>query len=69
MTDINERSMYFVWLSVNGKTVPQIWHDLPTDGNGKARSETLFKVKLSGEEEQLSLDELALKFKAKLNDH
>ena len=60
---------FFVWFSVSGRAEPQIWHDLPTDGNGKPRVDTLFQVKLSAEDEQLSLDELALKFKAKLNDY
>lgn len=60
---------YFVWLSINGQPCYQLWHDLPTDGNGKARIDPLFQVKLSAEEEQLSLDELALKFKSKLHDY
>lgn len=60
---------FFVWLSVSGRAEPQIWHDLPTNGNGKARVNPLFQVKLSAEEEQLSLDELVLKFKSKLHDY
>lgn len=59
---------FFVWLSVNGKAVPQIWHNLPTEGNGKQNVQPLFIQKLDDSEKQLPLDELVLKFKDKLND-
>lgn len=60
---------FFVWLSASGRAEPQIWHDLPTDGNGKQNVQPLFIQKLDDNEEQLSLDELVLKFKDKINDH
>jgi len=60
-------SRYFVWL--NGLLGPeaQIWNDLPTDGNGKMRHKPIFQQKLTDEEANLSLDELILKFKSKVD--
>lgn len=59
-------SKFFVWL--NGSLGPeeQIWHDMPKDGNGKLRQTSLFQHQLDESEENLSLDELILKFKDKV---
>lgn len=54
--------MYFVWLSGLRGPVAQIWTDEPVDGNGKPVKEALFKIKLIGAEQSLSLDYLAMKY-------
>lgn len=41
---------FFVWLSVSGRAEPQIWHDLPTNGNGKQKVQPLFIQKLDDSE-------------------
>lgn len=58
---------YFVF--INGLRGPegQILNELPTDGNGKFSQQTLFQAKLTPDEEKLSLDELILKFKDKVD--
>lgn len=47
-------SKYFAWTNCG----PQIWYDLPSDGNGKSKP-SIFVRKLEPYEINLSLDELA----------
>lgn len=53
---------YFVWLTGLRGPEAQLWTSEPVDGNGKPIKGTLFKQKLSEQEETLSLDQLILKF-------
>jgi hypothetical protein len=59
---------YFVLLPGLRGPEAQIWHDKPTDGNGKERHQPLFQQKLTDDEAALSLDELREKFKDKVNE-
>lgn len=54
--------MFFVWMQGLRGLEPQIWAEEPVDGNGKLIKSTLFKKKLSSDEETLSLNELAVKY-------
>jgi len=59
---------YFVWISGLRGPEAQLWATEPVDGNGKPIEGTLSKQELSKQEERLTLDELAVKFKEKLDD-
>ena len=54
--------MYFVWINGLRGPEPQLWASEPVDGNGKPTKNVLFKQKLLEQEEQLSLNHLALKY-------
>jgi len=51
-------SKYFAWTNYG----PQIWHELLIDTKGKPQAH-IFLKKLEPDEEKLSLDELAEKYK------
>jgi len=55
-------SKYFAWTNCG----PQIWHELLTDGSNKPQQH-IFLHKLELDEESLTLDELALKYKDRKN--
>ena len=53
---------YFVWTTSG----PQLWwSERPTDGSGKVKP-NLFIKKLDSDEENLTLDQLAVKYKDEL---
>lgn len=49
----------FVWLTSGA----QIWHERPTDGNGKLKVQPLFEYTIPESELHCSLDYFILKFK------
>lgn len=53
---------YFAWITGLRGPEGQLWYNEPVDGNGKPRLEVIFKIKLTEEEEKLSLDELRIKY-------
>lgn len=53
---------YFVWVLGSRGPEAQLWTSEPVDGNGKPVKGTLFKQKLSEQEELLSFSQLITKF-------
>lgn len=59
---LKENDKYFVWMRGQKGPFPQLWHHLPTDGNGKTTAQALFIHKLKPDEMYLSLDKLTIKY-------
>lgn len=53
---------YFVYITTNGQTFPQLWYDDQMNGNGqsKFKDKEIVKHKLTEREKLLSLDDLML---------
>lgn len=56
---------YFVWMKGTRGAIPQLWYNLPTDGGGKPTKQAAFVKALELSEANLSLSELAEKYKDK----